>query len=102
MPSSRASQRDDLAKGQLVWVETVTGNRPFTTALIKREGNLWVVDSFVYVRVSRVLASRAWTRTAWVWCKSLTSGRLHDFHETELTLHQPDQLTPNEEGVTDQ
>lgn len=99
MPSG-ASQRDDLAKGQLVWVEAVTGNTPFTTALIKREGNLWVVDSFVHARDANKRLTR--TRTAWVWCKSLTSGRLHDFHETELTLHQPDQLTPNEEGVTDQ
>lgn len=91
------TKRDDLDKGQLVWVEPMVGDMTATARHIQREGNLWVIDSFVFARDANKRLTR--TRTAWVWCKSLTSGRLHDFHETELTLHQP---TPNEEGVTDQ
>lgn len=90
------TQRDDLEKGQLVWVEAKVGDRSDTAIVLKREGNLWVVESFVFARDANKRLTR--TRTAWVWCKSLTSGRLHDFHETELTLHQP---TPTEEGVTE-
>ncbi len=90
------TQRDDLEKGQLVWVEAKVGDRFDTAGILKREGHLWVVDSFVHARDANKRLTR--TRTAWVWCKSLTSGRLYDFHETELTLHQP---TPTEEGVTE-
>lgn len=91
------TKRDDLDKGQLVWVEPEVGDMASTARILKREGNLWVIESFVFARDANKRLTR--TRTAWVWCKSLSSGRLHDFHETELTLHQP---TPNQEGVTDQ
>lgn len=96
MGAYHQTRRDDLEKGQLVWIEPEVGDMAETASILKREGNLWVVDSFVFARDANKRLTR--TRTAWVWCKSLTSGRLHDFHETELTLHQP---TPTEEGVTE-
>lgn len=75
-----------LAKGQLVWVSAKVGDTEGTRNTLKKHGHLWVVDQ------------PSLSDPNWIWCHAYGSKRVYDFHETELTLHQP---TPNEEGVTD-
>ena len=69
---------NNLAPGTLVRPRALVGNVAGTTFVCNKHGPLWIVSEH------HIIPNRK-NEPTWVWCKSLATGFIYDFHVEELT-----------------
>lgn len=70
-----------LPPGTLVRPRALVGNVDGTTFVVNKHGPLWLVSEH------HIIPNRD-NQPTWVWCKSLATGFIYDFHVDELTIEE--------------